>query len=420
MAVAMFLLPRLLKSSSGLNDAQKWRLLEMALADPQAPWAYLGLSLVVGGMATASLQDIWSVGWASIGVVLGLLSVRELHAFPQPPRFGPARPFKNRFVTLACAQGLHAGCASLVLVLSHNSLLWLMVAGFQLSLLTQAIARTSPVVEAACAQICLTGVPLIVACELLPDTEIRLFGGLVALYVCGCLGAVRHLHTQAVGLLIADTENALLSRREIAANAELVRTRRQLEILSRTDVLTGVASRRQFDRDIYREWLRAVRAGAHLGLLLVDLDRFAALDVALGAEASDECLRVVARCIAGSIHRPADLAARLGGGEFAVLLPETDGYGMIDTAERIRAAVQAMRLPGPGDSPVTISVGAALFSAGSVCGTHAVGASEGAAERAIHALMDVAESKLAEARLAGGNCVRGSAEAAVTCNIPPR
>ena len=141
-----------------------------------------------------------------------------------------------------------------------------------------------------------------------------------------------------------------------AAHAELTR-------LATTDGLTGLANRRCFDEALEREWRRAERDGSSLSLLLLDVDRFKLFNDRYGHQEGDACLRAVAQAVAACIGRPGDLVARYGGEELVLLLPGTEGDGAAVLAERVRAAIEALRLthegnPGQG-GVVTASIGVA-------------------------------------------------------------
>jgi diguanylate cyclase (GGDEF)-like protein len=135
-----------------------------------------------------------------------------------------------------------------------------------------------------------------------------------------------------------------------------------LESLAFIDGLTGIANRRQFDQQLEKEWSRMMRQNAPLSLLIIDIDHFKTFNDQYGHGAGDDCLRLVARTIAGIIKRPGDLAARYGGEEFVVILPGTDEMGAHSVAESMRSAVDKLVIPHAG-SPltdhVTISIGAA-------------------------------------------------------------
>lgn len=143
------------------------------------------------------------------------------------------------------------------------------------------------------------------------------------------------------------------------AEKALEESNRQLEALSNTDGLTGIANRRRFDEVLAQEHARHARSGAELSLILLDIDFFKLFNDCYGHVAGDECLQLVAQVIADCVARPADLAARYGGEEFACILPETDSAGAIVIAEKIRLQIMARAIPH-NDSKVADCVTASL------------------------------------------------------------
>lgn len=140
----------------------------------------------------------------------------------------------------------------------------------------------------------------------------------------------------------------------------------QLLAQARTDGLTGLANRRAFDEAVEREWRRTLGGGSELSLLLIDADHFKAFKDANGHQVGDDCLRTLAATMAGTFQRAGDLAARFGGEEFAVILPQTSQPEAVAMGERLCRAIEALHIPHPA-SPVseyvTVSVGAATAMA---------------------------------------------------------
>lgn len=135
-----------------------------------------------------------------------------------------------------------------------------------------------------------------------------------------------------------------------------------LQRLATVDGLTGLVNRRVFDETLQVEWRRALRHSQPLSLILADIDHFKEFNDRHGHLRGDDCLRAVGDALLSTLFRTADLAARYGGEEFAVILPGTDEAGALVVAERLRAAVGAMRLPdkdGGESLSVTMSVGVA-------------------------------------------------------------
>jgi diguanylate cyclase (GGDEF)-like protein len=126
--------------------------------------------------------------------------------------------------------------------------------------------------------------------------------------------------------------------------------------LSYTDPLTSIPNRRRLD-EVLSVFLTA--PGAAGALLLADIDTFKAFNDRYGHLAGDECLRQVAQCLSSRLRRR-DLLVRFGGEEFAVLLPEAMIDEAIQTAERLREAVQSLRFAVQDQQvSVTISIGIA-------------------------------------------------------------
>jgi diguanylate cyclase (GGDEF)-like protein len=125
------------------------------------------------------------------------------------------------------------------------------------------------------------------------------------------------------------------------------------------DALTLLRNRRAFEQVLSAETTRFERYRRPVALLMLDIDHFKQVNDRHGHEAGDEVLRGVARVIATCI-RDVDTAARLGGEEFVVLLPETGVAAAMEVASRIRAAVAGTAVPWrTGLIPVTLSVGVA-------------------------------------------------------------
>jgi diguanylate cyclase (GGDEF)-like protein/PAS domain S-box-containing protein len=131
----------------------------------------------------------------------------------------------------------------------------------------------------------------------------------------------------------------------------------KLADLALSDSLTGLANRRGFDLALAREWERTQREGSEISLLLLDIDHFKQFNDRHGHQAGDDCLRMIATAVKESV-RSTDLAARYGGEEIAVILRPTSAAEALLVAEKLRAAIEALRLPQE-HGWVTASIGAA-------------------------------------------------------------
>lgn len=134
-----------------------------------------------------------------------------------------------------------------------------------------------------------------------------------------------------------------------------------LEHAALTDALTGMQNRRYFD-DALREYLDEFRRiNKPVGLMILDLDNFKSVNDTHGHDVGDTVLRAVATCLS-EFTRYHDVAARLGGEEFAVVAPNLDEGMLVKLAERIRAAVAHLSVTtGNVTLRVTTSVGLAVW-----------------------------------------------------------
>ncbi|MBA2882546.1 diguanylate cyclase (GGDEF)-like protein [Desulfosalsimonas propionicica] len=133
----------------------------------------------------------------------------------------------------------------------------------------------------------------------------------------------------------------------------------QLDKLATADDLTGISNRRAFLRQAHRDVAQAGRYGTPVSLLIIDVDHFKNVNDALGHETGDLVLKAVADQIRNTI-RENDLAGRMGGEEFAVILPRTDLEAACAAAERLRRAVADIRMQNFGMKPdLTVSIGVA-------------------------------------------------------------
>lgn len=143
---------------------------------------------------------------------------------------------------------------------------------------------------------------------------------------------------------------------------ELMETNLELQRLTNVDGLTGLSNRRYFDQYLDTEWRQAMRAREPISLLIIDVDHFKQYNDTYGHLAGDEVLKTVATAVRSTFQRPKDLAVRMGGEEFAVVLPQTLADDLAFLAEKVVQAIEALGLPhaaSPIAEKVTISVGGA-------------------------------------------------------------
>ena len=181
------------------------------------------------------------------------------------------------------------------------------------------------------------------------DAEEEILAGLAA-------GADDYVSKRASGAqLVARLATA---RRILALEHSLKHAIEERRRMAMSDALTGAYNRRYFMSHLRRELKRARRSGGELGLLVFDIDHFKHINDRFGHAAGDSVLIEFARRIQQELPRESDWSARLGGEEFAVVIPDTNLAGAEVVAERIRRAVAAAPIrTAAGTIEVTVSVG---------------------------------------------------------------
>nr|WP_244978379.1 diguanylate cyclase [Bradyrhizobium pachyrhizi] len=173
-----------------------------------------------------------------------------------------------------------------------------------------------------------------------------------------------HQAIEVVGVLRDVTERRKM---EDELNALNIR----LSELATTDGLTALANRRSFDSALPREF----RDREQISLIMLDIDHFKGFNDTQGHQAGDECLRRVARVIAGATDNTTALAARYGGEEFAIILPGVGEQDALKVAEAMRLTVRSLAMANPAArrGVVSISLGIASRSAATASETELLG-----------------------------------------------
>lgn len=163
-------------------------------------------------------------------------------------------------------------------------------------------------------------------------------------------------------LVRIDLERSLHQLRRV--QAELLKSNEQLTVMAETDPLTGVMNRRKFLDHARHEFARSLRYGREMSLIMVDIDHFKKINDTWGHLAGDTALMRTAERLSSSV-RSLDFIGRLGGEEFAVLLPETPKAAAAALAERLRLVIAGISLPEEhGAISLTASFGVSAREAG--------------------------------------------------------
>ncbi|MEO5356859.1 MAG: diguanylate cyclase [Nitrospirae bacterium YQR-1] len=204
---------------------------------------------------------------------------------------------------------------------------------------------------------------------------------------------VKGLELGAVDYITKPIRPAIVKIR-VDNHLKLKRYKDMLEWLSRTDGLTGIHNRRDFDDYLEREWKRGLRTKLPLSLILFDVDFFKLYNDTYGHLAGDACLKKISEAVAEIMNRCMDMFARYGGEEFACILPETNSKGAVVVGENIRQCISALDIEHEKSvvtDHVTVSLGVATVIPSS--------------DASSAMLITLADKNLYEAKRTGRNCV---------------
>ena len=175
----------------------------------------------------------------------------------------------------------------------------------------------------------------------------------------------------------------------MAAEHQLTEANQELHRLNRVDGLTGVANRTRFEEYLTEQWHHHQHSQASLSLLLVDVDHFKAHNDSHGHLHGDAVLAAVADCLRAALTSTDALAARYGGDEFAVLLPDTGAAAAMTAAKRVQRRIAGLARTLVGGPAPTVSIGSATVVA--------------AANASASSLVRTADEALYRAKEAGRN-----------------
>lgn len=215
-------------------------------------------------------------------------------------------------------------------------------------------------------------------------------------------GVPPELHaTSLLYLLIAAAVGATICREvEHSYRRRFLEQSLMGELIDR-DGMTGLRNRRAFDEHLTRVWKQSLRSHSELSVMMADIDYFKPYNDRYGHQAGDVAIGKVAGVIHEFSRRPLDIAARYGGEEFAIVVYDASYSAVVDMAERLRKAVEALQIEHLGSEcsqVVTISIG--------------VGIVHPAIDRTPQGLVQLADEALYRAKESGRNriAVNGSAE----------
>jgi diguanylate cyclase (GGDEF)-like protein len=246
--------------------------------------------------------------------------------------------------------------------------------------------------------------PLLLAAYFLPTREVvanlALAGGVYVLALARWIDSANPVQEFLTVASVACTATVLI----VTLRAQVHTVIDELQTLATRDGLTGALNRVAFEHRLQQELARAARAGAPCSLVMLDIDHFKAINDEHGHASGDEALRWLADEVR-TFKRGADAFGRIGGEEFALILPDTDLDGAEAFAERLRARLARRGIRGGGAITVSIGVAGAAtrVSAGEIFG---------AADRALYAAKTAGRDRVARAD--GGPALRVDGGAPMT------
>ncbi|MDJ0740307.1 MAG: GGDEF domain-containing protein [Gammaproteobacteria bacterium] len=321
----------------------------------------LSVNLVNGLILVAVLWSAASAGVLLLWLLLlvGVTAARFalLRAFREARRQPSldAPRWRRRFVVGACAAGVTWGLSGVILFhptsfphqVFHAFVLGGMLAG--------AVPLLSSIANAYRCFAIPIGVPITLMMLSVGDQVHVIMSLLMAIFTAAMLAS-----SAQVERLFREAEN--LQRRLLTS----LETGHALEHMVRLDPLTEIPNRRLLEEALAREWARAKREQTTLAVITADIDYFKEFNDNYGHHAGDRCLIAVAQALQQTLSRPGDVVARVGGEEFAFLLPRTTLDGARAVAEQMRDAILALQLrhdASPVHDRITLSFGVASSEA---------------------------------------------------------
>ncbi len=153
--------------------------------------------------------------------------------------------------------------------------------------------------------------------------------------------------------------NPLITKARVNTHVNLYKYRKQAELQSRIDQLTGIANRRQHDERSAVRWKEAIRLKIPFSICMFDIDRFKVYNDTFGHPAGDKVIASVAKAVSGRLRRSTDFLARYGGEEFVAFIMGDPSSVAFEHMKRVRQSVEDLHIPHDESvSPwVTVSVG---------------------------------------------------------------
>jgi len=183
-----------------------------------------------------------------------------------------------------------------------------------------------------------------------------------SLYLAAIIASIKRMDQNLTESMTLQYKNTQMVNSLSKSNQQLQNANQKLETLTLEDTLTHLHNRRYFEMQLKAEWKRESREQKILSLMVIDIDYFKLYNDTYGHAEGDNCLKSVAQILKSSIHRSADIIARIGGEEFVVMLPDVDIDGALILANQMQHQLNLAGLThatSPLSEHVTVSIGIA-------------------------------------------------------------
>ncbi len=308
----------------------------------QSFWLHMGLALVLlSSLVYAHVGSIRSlIIWFGFLTVTGFIRLNHNSSEIKPSKFDPSssKIWVSKYILLTTLMSSLWGAAGVFLFSEEP-----VVQTTLIILLISVLIATIPVVLASRAAFFAQFITILAPLAFSMSYNFS-SGDHIMLIIC--------LVALAVTIIFASSYlNQVIT--------QLQETQQALQAQAETDQLTQLANRRAFDMSFKKEWRRSTRERNPIALLIIDVDDFKLYNDTLGHYTGDEYLKKVANAVRSNARRPSDIAARIGGEEFAILLPGTGVDGAYRVAERLQKSVERLDVKYPLDKnrKLTVSIG---------------------------------------------------------------
>ena len=315
--------------------------------------ANLFLAAVNGAVFWQSIPNDFIIVWGLALFIICLFRGYVAYAYNRAPQRQSLNAWNIQMIISSTLQGVAWGVFSVVayqyLTLGEMVIVVMTTAGMTAG----AVASTSSSLGAYLGFSITTLTPLALTFLSAEHTQTKAAGFLICLFFLLMLRQTRTLNQ----LLIDSIANGLELEK---ANHRSKKLAKELYQLSTMDALTLIANRRGFDEALSREWQRAKRTESALTIIIIDVDNFKAYNDHFGHQAGDKCLQDIALELSHHARRAGDVVARYGGEEFALIMPDLQEGGDLDTAKTVCEDIEKLKLEHPVSNCsafVTVSAG---------------------------------------------------------------